>query len=73
MFNASRDGFGRHSANAGLRVVTDRNAAICEFIGSSSNFIAVLEDVRTVEPVNCPVLIQGETGTGKEVTARGHS
>jgi formate hydrogenlyase transcriptional activator len=41
-----------------------------ELLGSSPKFIAVLEDVRTVAAVDCAVLIQGETGTGKEVIAR---
>src|SRR4051812_5997937 len=39
-------------------------------IGSSRNFTAVLEDVRSVAAVGCPVLIRGETGTGKEDIAR---
>lgn len=41
-----------------------------ELIGSSPKFKAVLEHVRTVAAVDCAVLIQGETGTGKEVIAR---
>jgi len=41
-----------------------------ELIGSSPKFRAVLEDVRTIAAVDCAVLIQGETGTGKEVIAR---
>ena len=39
-------------------------------IGSSHRFQAVLESIRTVAPVECTVLLQGETGTGKEVVAR---
>ena len=39
-------------------------------IGSSPRFRAVLEDVELVAPVDCAVLIQGETGTGKEVIAQ---
>src|SRR5215472_7254095 len=39
-------------------------------IGSSWKFRAVLENVDLVAPVEPSVLIQGETGTGKEVIAR---
>src|SRR3981081_2215447 len=39
-------------------------------IGSSERFQAVLDDVRIVAPAECAVLVQGETGTGKEVIAR---
>jgi len=41
-----------------------------ELIGSSSKFWAVLDKVNTVASSNCTVLIQGETGTGKEVIAQ---
>jgi transcriptional regulator with GAF, ATPase, and Fis domain len=41
-----------------------------ELIGSSPKFRAVLEDVQVVAPADCAVLLQGETGTGKEVIAR---
>ncbi len=41
-----------------------------DLIGSSPKFRAVLADVDTVAPVDSAVLIQGETGTGKEVIAR---
>src|SRR5579862_2404787 len=47
-----------------------RAMALSELIGSSDSFTAVLEQVTTVAPTNCTVLIQGETGTGKEVIAR---
>jgi transcriptional regulator with GAF, ATPase, and Fis domain len=39
-------------------------------IGSSPKFRAVLTDVDRIAPVDSAVLIQGETGTGKEVIAR---
>lgn len=39
-------------------------------IGSSKSFKNVLEEIRMVAPLKCSVLIQGETGTGKEVVAR---
>jgi formate hydrogenlyase transcriptional activator len=41
-----------------------------DLIGSSPKFRAVLTEVERVAPVDCSVLIQGETGTGKEVIAR---
>jgi len=41
-----------------------------EIIGSSAKFRAVLEMVEMIAPVNSAVLIQGETGTGKEVIAQ---
>src|ERR1700757_4416412 len=44
--------------------------ALSELIGSSPSFMALLENVTTVAPTNCAVLIRGETGTGKEVIAR---
>jgi transcriptional regulator with GAF, ATPase, and Fis domain len=39
-------------------------------VGSSAKFRALLENVDLVAPVDTVVLIQGETGTGKEVIAR---
>src|SRR5262249_55047734 len=41
-----------------------------ELIGRSLAFIAVLEKLRLVAPTDASVLIQGETGTGKELIAR---
>ncbi len=43
---------------------------ISDLIGSSPKFRAVLENVGIVAPVDCTVLIHGETGTGKEVIAQ---
>lgn len=40
-----------------------------EVIGSAHGMGEVMEMVRLVSPLNSPVLIQGETGTGKEVIA----
>jgi formate hydrogenlyase transcriptional activator len=40
-----------------------------DLIGSSPKFRTVLEAVERVAPVDAAVLIQGETGTGKEVIA----
>ena len=40
------------------------------FIGESKAMKKVKELISIVAPSNTPVLIQGETGTGKEVAAR---
>jgi transcriptional regulator with GAF, ATPase, and Fis domain len=44
--------------------------AIADLIGSSAKFRALLDDIKMVAPVDSAVLIQGETGTGKEVIAQ---
>ena len=44
--------------------------AVLDLIGSSAKFRALLDNVDLVAPVDSAVLIQGETGTGKEVIAR---
>jgi len=41
-----------------------------DLIGSSPKFQALLTEVARVAPVDSAVLIQGETGTGKELIAR---
>ena len=41
-----------------------------DIIGSSPKFQALMNEVARVAPVDSAVLIQGETGTGKEVIAR---
>ena len=41
-----------------------------DLIGTSAKFRALLDNVDMVAPVDSSVLLQGETGTGKEVIAR---
>lgn len=41
-----------------------------DIVGDSSELKRVLKDIETVAPTNATVLIQGETGTGKELLAR---
>jgi formate hydrogenlyase transcriptional activator len=44
--------------------------ATLNLVGTSAKFRALLDNVDLVAPVDSAVLIQGETGTGKEVIAR---
>src|SRR5882724_5268965 len=44
--------------------------AVLDLIGSSAEFRAMLHNIDLVAPVDSAVLIQGETGTGKEIIAR---
>ncbi|HWF47559.1 MAG TPA: sigma 54-interacting transcriptional regulator [Bryobacteraceae bacterium] len=44
--------------------------AISDLIGGSPKFRAVLDQISMVAPVDCAVLLRGETGTGKEVIAK---
>ena len=40
------------------------------FIGNSRLMQEVFDTIKKIAPINCNVLIQGETGTGKELAAR---
>ena len=59
-----------HERGAFTGACTQTRGRTLNLIGSSSKFRALLRDVETVAPVDSAVLIQGETGTGKEVIAR---
>jgi DNA-binding NtrC family response regulator len=54
---------------ATARPLTDRRV-VEEVVGGSVALQGVLKQVRTVAATNSTVLIQGETGTGKELIAR---
>ena len=56
--------------NAALREDIVRSSMFEEIVGSSSALRAVLIQVAKVAPTDSTVLIQGETGTGKELMAR---
>ncbi len=51
-------------------LLDNRLMAVSGLIGESGPWIRVLDDVRLVAGTESPVMIQGETGTGKEVAAR---
>ena len=59
--------------NANAKKVGFDGAELSSFeniIGSSAALERVLDDVRTVAPTDSTVLIEGETGTGKELMAQ---
>ncbi len=56
--------------NIGSRNQVSSNRRFEQLIGNSSALETVLEQVELVAPADSTVLIQGETGTGKELIAR---
>ena len=56
--------------NLVLREQVDQASLFEEIVGSSPALQAVLESLRIVAPADSTVLIEGETGTGKELIAR---
>jgi len=53
-----------------LRQLLDGRAELREMVGSSPAMQAVYRRILEVAPVDATVLIEGETGTGKELVAR---
>jgi formate hydrogenlyase transcriptional activator len=57
--------------NVALREQIDRDSMFEDIVGSSESLRKVLRQVAKVAPSDSTVLILGETGTGKELIARG--
>jgi DNA-binding NtrC family response regulator len=60
----------RHSLSSHLDPEDEATPDAGSMIGQSEGFRRVLRDVQVVAPTDAAVLIQGETGTGKELVAR---
>jgi transcriptional regulator of acetoin/glycerol metabolism len=60
----------RHDAGSALRLPADANRGLERLSTGDAQMNAVVEKVKRVLGRDIPVLIQGETGTGKELLAR---
>lgn len=54
-----------------LREIIAQGKRDLPLVGESDAFVQLKKDVRQLAQMNCNVLIQGETGTGKELVAQG--
>jgi formate hydrogenlyase transcriptional activator len=63
-------GVEQKSRDLDLREQASLDETFQEMVGDSAPLREVLRQVRTVAPTNATVLLQGETGTGKELVAR---
>jgi DNA-binding NtrC family response regulator len=58
------------TASAGKRALADASCRLPEFIGNHPAMLEVSRRIRLVAQRTTPVLVQGPTGTGKELVAR---
>ena len=49
---------------------SEKNLSYLKIIGSSKEIKEVIKGIQTVLESDVPVVIQGETGTGKELVAK---
>jgi len=59
-----------HRENVHLKSQLGDNSLIPGFIGNSKAMRAIFETIAKVAQVNCNILLEAETGTGKQLTAR---
>jgi PAS domain S-box-containing protein len=59
-----------YQENIALRQEIDETSMFEEIVGRSSELRQILKQVETVAPTDSTVLINGDTGTGKELIAR---
>jgi two-component system, NtrC family, response regulator AtoC len=56
--------------NKWLRKRLELKEGNCGIVGQSAPMEMLIETIKTIAPLDCNVLIQGETGTGKQLAAR---
>lgn len=59
-----------HRENTLLKSQVGKDSPLTNFIGNSKAMQAIFETIRKVSQVNCTILLEAETGTGKQLTAR---
>ena len=59
-----------HEENNRLRMQVDSQSLVKGFIGNSKAMQAIFTTIAKVAQVNCNILLEAETGTGKQLTAR---
>ncbi len=60
----------QHQENQRLRSMAGQKNLVRGFIGNSKAMQAIFATIAKVAQVNCNVLLEAETGTGKQLTAR---
>jgi DNA-binding NtrC family response regulator len=61
---------GQEESNARTTAIRPRPAPLPEMVGESAEMLELTRMIRLVAPRSTTVLIQGDTGTGKELVAR---
>jgi transcriptional regulator with GAF, ATPase, and Fis domain len=67
---ASDEEVGRAAVSRRLRLLRQKHPVLVQILGESPALLQLLEQAVSVSPTRCPVLIEGETGCGKELLAR---
>lgn len=70
MVDKAADRFRLRRTNRELKQQLDEKFGFEGLIGNSPKMLEVINKLKTVAPTNATVLIQGETGTGKELAAK---
>ncbi len=59
-----------HRENMRLKIGKEESGVLPGFIGRSKAMLEIFDTINKVAQVNCNVLLEAETGTGKQLTAR---